>query len=194
MRIGYDGWSAWTFKYWGITVPEIKLDAVARLKDVDGLLYTDAKVPFLPPRDGTNIAFTSLWDNWPRSVTVPVNASGDAIWLLLCGSSNPMQLKIANAVLRFKYADGKEETLDLVPPDNFWSLCRFGRLDYDYKRDGFALPKVPPLQVQLGENCRAILCGWKLRPGVKLASVTLETLSQEVVVGLMGASVMNPID
>jgi hypothetical protein len=32
----------------------------------------------------------------------------------------------------------------------------------------------------------------KLRPGVKLESVTLETLSQEVVIGLMGVSLMNP--
>lgn len=145
-----------------------------------------------PPGNRTNIAFTSLWDNWPRTVTVPVNASGDAIWLLVCGSSNPMQLRIANAVLRFNYADGKVETLDLVPPQNFWSLCRFGRVDYDYARDGFALPKDPPPQVQLGENCRAIVCGWKLRPGATLESVTLETLSPEVIVGLMGASVMNP--
>ena len=75
---------------------------------------------------------------------------------------------------------------------NFWSLCKFGRVDYDYKRDGFALPKERPPQVQLGENCRAMVYGWKLRDGVALKSVTLETLSQEVVIGLMGVSVMNP--
>jgi hypothetical protein len=33
--------------------------------------------------------------------------------------------------------------------------------------------------------------GWKLRPGVALKEVTLETLSQEVIIGLMGVSVMN---
>jgi hypothetical protein len=32
---------------------------------------------------------------------------------------------------------------------------------------------------------------WRLRPGVALKSVTLETLSQEVVIGLMGVTVMN---
>lgn len=192
MRIGYDGWSAWTFTHWRIPVPEIKLDKIGKLTGADGRLHTTANVPFLPPVAGTNIAFTSLWDNWPHSVTVPVNQSGEALWLMLCGSSNPMQLQIANAVLRFKYADGKVETLDLVPPRNFWSLCRFGRLDYSYERESFVLPKDPPLQVQLGENCRAILAGWKLRPGVKLESVSLETLSPEVVIGLMGASVMNP--
>ena len=114
------------------------------------------------------------------------------MWLLVCGSTNPMQGRIANAVLHFRYADAQEETFELVPPLNFWSLCRFGGVDYDYKRDGFSLPKEPPLQAQLGENCRAMVYGWKLRPGVELKDVTLETLSQEVVIGLMGVSVMNP--
>jgi len=66
-----------------------------------------------------------------------------------------------------------------------------GGVDYDYQRDGFALPKVPPTTVQLGKNCRGIVLGWHLRPGVALESVTLETLSEEVVVGLMGMTVMN---
>ena len=123
---------------------------------------------------------------------MPVNAGREAVWLLVCGSTNPMQGRIANAVLRFRYADGTEEQLELVPPLNLWSLGRFGWNDYDMKRDGFALPKEPPPQVQLGENCRAMVYGWKLRPGVALKDVTLETFSQDVVIGLMGVSLMNP--
>jgi hypothetical protein len=103
-----------------------------------------------------------------------------------------MQGRISNAVLRFRYADGVEETLDLTPPENFWSLCGFGRVDYNYDRDGFSLPKTPPAQVQLGTNCRAMVYGWKLRPGVALKDIQLETLSQDVVIGLMGASILNP--
>jgi len=156
-----------------------------------GRIVTPQGVPFARPNPEKNIAFTSLWDNWSRNVTVPVNARGDAVWLLVCGSTNPMQGRIANAVLRFRYADGAEEKLELVPPLNFWSLCGFGRVDYSYKRDGFALPKEPPPQVQLGQNCRAMVYGQKLRPGVALKDVTLETLSQEVVIGLMGLTIMN---
>jgi len=62
--------------------------------------------------------------------------------------------KIANAVIRFRYADSQEETLDLVPPENFWSLCGFGRVDYNYERDGFSLPKTPAAQVQLARIAR----------------------------------------
>jgi hypothetical protein len=101
-----------------------------------------------------------------------------------------MQVRIANAELRMTYADGVVEKLEIVPPFNFWTLCPLDGIDYDYARDGFALPKVPPTTVQLGKNCRGIVLGWRLRPGVALESVTLETLSQEVVIGLMGVTVM----
>ncbi len=80
--------------------------------------------------------------------------------------------------------------LPIVPPFNFWTLCPFGGVDYEYERDGFSLPKVPPTTVQLGKNCRAVALSWQLRPGVALESVTLETLSDEVVVGLMGVTIM----
>jgi hypothetical protein len=36
-----------------------------------------------------------------------------------------------------------------------------------------------------------MVLSWKLRPGVALQDVTLETLSQDVVIGLMGVSLMN---
>ena len=49
---------------------------------------------------------------------------------------------------------------------------------------GFALPKEPPPQVQFGENCRTMVYGLKLRPGVALKDVTPETLSPEVVIEL----------
>jgi hypothetical protein len=139
-----------------------------------------------------NVAFTSLWDNWPRSITIPVNQKSEAIWLLLAGTTNPMQTRIANAEVRFCYADGVVEQTPLVPPENFWTLCPLGGRDYDYGRDAFALPKIPPLTVQLGENCRAILLSWKLRPHAELVNITLETLSQEVVIGVMGVSLMEP--
>ena len=54
------------------------------------------------------------------------------------------------------------------------------------------LELVPPQTVQLGTNCRTILLNQRLRPDATLDSVTLETFSQEVVIGLMGASLLNP--
>jgi len=91
-----------------------------------------------------------------------------------------------------EYADGVVERLELTPPFNFWMLSPYNGADYNYQRDAFSLPKTPPATVQLGNNCRAVLLSWRLRPGAALKSVTLETLSEEVVIGLMGLTIMNP--
>lgn len=193
LRLGTDGWSAWTFTHWGDKPPAISLDNVPRLLDAQQRIRTPQGAPFTAPRGDRNIAFTSRWDNWPRQVGVPVGRSAEAAWLLVAGSTFPMHFRLPNAVVRFRYADGQEERLNLVPPLNFWSLCSWGGVDYDPEIDGPALPARPPPQVQLGQECRAMVLSWRLRPGVKLESVTLETLSPEVVIGLMGVSLMNPV-
>jgi hypothetical protein len=192
LRLGTDGWSAWTFTHWGDKPPLIGLQNLAQLKDASGVLVTPQGARFQVWDDARNIAFTSRWDNWPRTITVPVGQSAEVAWLLVAGSTFPMHFRIANAVLRFRYADGVEERLDLVPPLNYWNLSSWGGLDYDSTVDAFALPAEPPPQVQLGQECRAMVLSWKLRRDVALESVTLETLSPEVVVGLMGLSLMNP--
>jgi|GEM_PF-560758 len=192
VRLGADGFSAWTFAFWGDRPPAIDLANLKKLTDAQGRVATPQNVPFARFAEDRNVAFTSLWDNWPASVTVPVDRSAEAAWLLICGSTFPMHTRIANAEVRFRYADGQTEKLELVPPLNFWMLCPWGGGDYSYALDAFCLPKQPPPTVQLGNNCRAIVLSWKLRPDVKLKDITLETLSQEVVIGLMGVSLMDP--
>jgi hypothetical protein len=188
MRLGRDGWSAWTFAHWGIGTPEIGLEAPRP----GGSFVTAQGAAFRLPEGKLNIAFASRWDNWPSIIDFRVGRSAEAIWLLVCGSTNPMQLGFPNAAFRFRYEDGVEESLELVPPRNFWSLCGFGRTDYDYRRDGWVLPPSPPPQVSLGENCRAMVYGWRLRAGVRLESFRLEALAHDIVIGLMAASLMNP--
>ena len=168
VRLGTDGYSAWTFAYWNEGPPPIDLSNLRSLADGRGRIMTPQHVPFTrlgAEQNDRNVAFTSRWDNWPRSVTVPVHRQAEAVWLLVCGSTFPMQTRIANAALRFRYADGQVETLELVPPLNFWSLCPWGGVDYSYQTDAFCLPKQPPPTVRLGNNCRAMVLSWKLRPG-----------------------------
>jgi hypothetical protein len=192
LRLATDGYSSWQMVLAkGNAPPQINLDNAGSLSDGKGNILAGKGVPFQWGAGTNNIAFTSLWDNWPHQIDIPVNKTGDAVWFLLCGTTNPMEVRIANAELRMNYADGVVEKLPIVPPFNFWTLCPFGGVDYDYARDAFALPKTPPTTVQLGKNCRAILLGWHLRPGVALRSVTLESQSEEVVIGLMGVTVMS---
>ena len=192
LRLATDGYSTWQMSGGAeMHTATLDLNNVQSLSDGHGNILAGKGVPFPAPGDGKNIAFTSGWDNWPKEVTIPVNKQGKAAWFLVCGTTNHMEVRIPNAELRMTYADGVVEKLELVPPFNFWTLCPLAGNDYDYKRDAFSLPKVPPVTVQLGTNCRAILLGWNLRPGVALKNVTLETLSTEVTIGLMGVTLMN---
>jgi hypothetical protein len=201
-RIGDDGYSPWTFPHWGVGRPTIAIDKVPSLLDpLDPTrLITPQGVPFKWGGSNNHVAFASLWDNWPDQVSVPVNQSGDAAWFLICGSTTVMQGRIANAVLRLKYADGVEETLELIPPYNYWNLspikgiqarAQFGSSYYDEAGEAFTVPKPWPMNVELGTNCRAMVLNRKLRPGMILESVTLEALSQESVIGLMGVTIQD---
>jgi hypothetical protein len=189
-QLATDGFSPWTFTLWQCKPPLIDLSKVPGLLGEKGLLQTPQGVPFLWPGDGKNIAFTTQYDNFPNAVRVPVGRSGRAAWFLVAGTTNPFQTKIANAVLRLRYADGVEEALELVPPQNYWMVSD---KEWYYRKDvdAFCLPKVDPPMVQLGNECRAMVLNRVMRPGVVLESVELETLSQEVVVGLMGLTIMN---
>ena len=145
------------------------------------------------PRGQPNIAFASLWDAFPNRTSVPVSAAEAAgasgVWALVAGSTNPMQTRLSNAELRLRYADGSADTLELVPPLNFWALSGWGSADYDYATDGFCLPPSPPPTVQLGANARAMVYFLPLAQGGKaLAAVELEVMSQEVVIGLLAVS------
>ncbi len=199
-RLGTDGYSPWTFPYWKTTPPTIKLEKVNSLLDSKNRLVTTQGVPFNWNTEAKNIAFTSMWDNYPAKIDFPVNETGIAVYFLVSGSTNVMQCQIANAVIRLNYADGKTDSLELVPPVNYWNLSTISndatatlqgsRNDYTSEIDKFCLPAKLPEIVQLGENCRAILLNLKLRQKVELKSITLETLSQEVVVGLMGITII----
>ncbi|HNX78904.1 MAG TPA: hypothetical protein PKJ24_03430, partial [Prolixibacteraceae bacterium] len=201
VRLGTDGYSPWTFWHWKSLPPEIKTNGVNGMLDASKRLITPQGVPFAWNSGDKNIAFTSLWDNFPSKIEFPVNQEGDAVWFLVSGSTNVMQCRIANAVIRLNYADGITDSLELIPPVNYWNLSTIdshatapgqgSRNDYTAETDRFCLPSKLPETVQLGDNCRAMLLNLKMRRGVALKSVSLETLSQEVVVGLMGISVMN---
>ena len=127
LRLATNGYSTWQMSLGkGPRSPTIDLANVPTHLDSASRLCIPQGIPFAWAGGERNIAFTSMWDNWPRQVAVPLNRKAEAIWLLLCGFTNPMQGRITNAELRMKYADGVVERLELVPPLNFWSLCPFG--------------------------------------------------------------------
>lgn len=170
---------------------------------------------FRSPSEGKNIAYTSLWDNYPDSVTVPLKGKASHAYLLMAGSTNAMQFAIENAVVRVEYTDGTCDEMMLTPPVNWCPIEQ----DFVENAIAFPMPQVRPYRVGLstGIVSRHLFRDSKLKehatggdiPDLKLAmcalpggaatmldmpidakkklrSLTLRALSNEVVIGLMG--------
>ena len=165
-----------------------------------------AGVPFRTPKQGHNIVYTSLWSNYPDEVTVPLKGRASSAYLLMAGSTNHMQCHIDNGLVVVTYTDHSTDTLRLRNPDNWCPI------EQDYYIDGqaFATTAPRPLRVCLGTGTvsdhlgdelgiegvygreipggAAQMLRMKLRPHKKLKSLTVRTLSNDVVIGLMAVT------
>lgn len=166
-------------------------------------------IPFATPgsEDAKNIVFTTLWDNYPASVTLPLSGKASKAYFLVAASTYHMQAYVLNGQIRVSYADGTEEVLDLVLPDNLIPL------DQDLFIDGWAFytrqPRPWRVRLKTGDVSKyhagelggrmsndpiyvdggmATLLDLPLDPEKELVSLTLETIANEVIIGLMGVT------
>lgn len=169
-----------------------------------GLFSTPMSVPFRTPKVGRNIVFTSLWDNYPDSLSIRLDGHASHVYLMLAGSTNHMQCHIANGLIRIYYTDGTSDVLNLVNPDNWCPI------EQDFFEDGkaFCLSHPRPYRIALKSGlisrdlCKklhltgaydrsinggaGILLDMPIQPSKTLSHLILRTLSNDVVIGLMG--------
>lgn len=185
-------------------------DAGIRRLSRNGVFTIPQGVPFRTPAEGNNIAYTSLWDNYPDSVSCLLTGRAAGVYLLLAGSTNHMQCRIENGRVTVTYKDGSQTRLSLVNPENWTPI------EQDFYFDGLAFRNnVPrPYRVALASglvsNClekdlklkgfndrripggAATLLFLPLDSRKELHSLRVETLSNDVVIGLMGATLLRP--
>jgi hypothetical protein len=166
--------------------------------------FSVADIPFRTPQAGPNIVYTSLWDNYPDAVTIPLKGRASAAYLLMAGSTNHMQSRIDNGQIVVTYTDGTTDTLPLYNPHNWCPI------EQDYYEDGlqfhaaqprpyrldFASLKVSREHMPMGERYgyqqrdfkagAAVMLDMPLNSSKLLKNLTLRTLSNDVVIGLMG--------
>ena len=158
-----------------------------------GVLNTKLGVPFRTPAEGQN----------PDSLTVSLKGKASRAYLLMAGSTNHMQCHIDNGLIRVYYKDGTCDKVALRNPDN-WAP-----IEHIFFEDGLAfnrhVPALYRLRLKTGEISNnfgeelgfpgasreldggaAILLEMPLNPDKKLSHLVLETLSNDVVIGLMG--------
>ena len=155
--------------------------------------------------DAPNVIFTSQWDNYPRSVTVPLQGRARRVVLLMAGTTNHMQSRFDNGQVEVQYTDGSRERLTLHNPTNWWPI------DQDYFLDDFQFrrPGPIPMRVDLKTGMvrreepesfkgrgrvipggAATVLELGLDPHKELSSLAVTSLANEVVIGLMAATLV----
>lgn len=149
------------------------------------------------------IVYTSLWDNYPDSIIVKLKGKANRAILKMAGSTNHMQSKIDNGIVVATYSDNTTDTLHLVNPYNWCPI------EQDYYEDGKAfttsgckpyredfathtisrnLADALGIDKKVNRTIPGGACQYlsmPLNPKKKLKSITLRTLSNDVVIGLM---------
>lgn len=154
-----------------------------------------------------NIVFTSQWNNYPDQVTIPLGGRARHAYFLMAGSTNFMQTRMDNGEVVIHYADGSSARLALRNPQSWWPI------EQDYFIDDYQFPLSGPLppriDLQTGKvrildaatfkgkgrevpGGAATVLDLPLDPCKELRSVTVRTLANDVVIGLMSMTLESP--
>ncbi len=188
-----------------LTTAEID-DSGLRSLVKDNTFKTSLGIPFRVMKEGKNIVYTSLWDNYPDMIRIPLSGKAAHAYLLMAGSTNHMQCRIANGIVRVHYTDGSSEMLELVNPDNWCPI------EQDFYLDDFAFdaPRPRPYRLHLKtgiasrdfgkalgvrgsanrviEGGAGVMLDIPLDKNKALKELTLETVANDVVIGLMSVT------
>lgn len=180
----------------------------------DNMYDTGLGLRFHLPSKGYNIAYTSLWDNYPDSIDFTVNPSSHytRAYLMLAGSTNNMQSRIDNGLIIATYTDHTTDTLHLINPLNWPSIEQDYLFDdaafrgpstspYRFRLDSGTIYRYPSVKDfsngqrgnDLGESHikdlphgAGVILNMPLNPKKQLTSIKIQTLSNDILIGVMG--------
>jgi len=119
-----------------------------------------------------------------------------------------MQSRLVNGLIRVNYTDGSSDVLELRNPENWWPI------EQDYYVDGFAFTTDAPKPIRVSlksgteipanykytgikgfsnfgiEGGAATLLGMHLNKSKTLRSLVLKAVANDVVIGLMGMTLI----
>ena len=236
LEIPSQGMGDWCVPLMTATIED---DGLRSIISEEGFFDTGLGLRFRLPKEGQNVLYTSLWDNFPNSMTIPVSkeridagssnhaaaTNYSCAYLLLAGSTNNMQSRLDNGLVVANYSDGSADTLHLTNPYNWCPIEQ----DYYYDDHAYWSASQHPYRVHLGSgkvsrnlkqdlqeagqdngavnihvtdfeadtpiakglsipNGAAQLLKMPLDSSRQLESLTLCTLSNDVVIGLMAVT------
>lgn len=175
-------------------------DAAWRAKiDGDGIGWTTDGIPFKSAKEGPNIAVVTRAAQFPSTIEFPVHSKGKTLYLMLSGTTFAMQSHVVNLRVTLRYANGVEEHVDLINPSGIgdcWNQYRF----HDTAANGFenlggrsgpaGSSEAGDLTQPVAVDTQAHLLAFDLNPDTELSAVRLEAIANDIIFGIMGASVL----
>ena len=136
-------------------------------------LQTTLGVPFLTAKEGNNILFTTRWDNFPESAIIPLSGQASHAYLMMAGSTNAMQSRIENGIIRVVYADNTVDSLYLTNPETWCPI------EQDFYDDGLAfrlrMPRPYRVHLQSGKVSRTLSAELGAKPMEAPQSIDLNS-------------------
>ena len=190
--------------------PEINDSGLRNIAGSDDKIELPQGIPFTTPSDTnkTNVMFVSQWDNFPSEIVVPLSGKSSHAYLMMTGTTNPMQSRFTNGEVVFTYTDGSQDVLELKNPEIWWPI------EQDYYTDGYAFnidyPKPWRVHLKTGLITRgfddyskikgfsnyaidggaATILDMPLNADKTLKSVTVKAVANEVIIGLMSLTLV----
>lgn len=177
-----------------------------------GNVFTGPKnIPFATPSDTSqkNILFSSLWDNYPNQVTLPLSGKASHAYFMVAGSTNHMQVYMTNGTIKVTYADGSSDILPLILPDNWLPIeqdvyvdgaafrvrepqpfriaLKTARMSRTLLKDQGRATKAGPNMIDGGA---ATVIDMPLNPDKEMVSLELKSVASEVVLGIMSVTLV----
>ena len=205
LQLPTQGIGEWTYP---LRTADINDSGLRKLAATNNIFQLPQGIPFSTNSDSSvnNIAFTSQWDNYPRSIKIPIAGNASHAYLLMAGSTNPMQSRFENGIVLVNYIDGTMDSLSLKNPQTWWPI------EQDYLEDGYAFHNdaAKPVRVHLktgrilsvfdgtaneynGKSIQggaATVLDIPLNVTKPLKNLTLSTTANDVVIGLMSLTLI----
>ncbi|UOQ86814.1 hypothetical protein [Gracilibacillus salinarum] len=154
---------------------------LTRLEGLNDDFESDMGIPFAISAKEQNSVFTSRYDNFPDQVEIPVNVTGNKLYFFLTVATNHMQSRIENATITINLSNGEERTVPLVNPENMDDWLN-ENTSSSYAQSGFIQ--------DLGDGAHGNILSVDLGASMEVESIEMETLSNEVLTGLLGLTVL----
>ncbi|MGH2642608.1 MAG: DUF4450 domain-containing protein, partial [Chitinophagaceae bacterium] len=190
--------------------PVINDSGLRKLAGEKGYFSLPNGIPFSTPsqKNVANIIFTSMWNNYPDKITIPLHGTAVHAYFLMAGSTNPMQSRITNGEIIIHYTDGSSDTLLLKNPGTWWPIEQ----DYSYDEYAFHCNVPVPWRVHLQTGLitkyfnhytsikgftdlaipggAASVLDMPLDKSKQMQSLELKAVANDVVIGLMSLTLL----